>query len=168
MEALGVDTKLLIAQVINFTLFLIIFKRFISKPFFNYLSEAQKKEKEKDRIIADMGKSEEKSKEAEAQVLKKAKSQAMELIADAKKTAVSQAVEIIKKAQNDAADIKEKAEKVLDEERKELYSEVKKHIVETSAAIAKSALRDYLNESRQHELTQIIMEKAEKKQTYEN
>lgn len=168
MEALGVDIKLLVAQVINFVLFLIIFKRFISKPFFNYLNEAQKKEKEKDRIAADLAKQEEKAKEMEHELLKKAKTQATEAIAEAKKTAAAQAAEIIKKAQGDATDIKDKAEKVLGEERKELYSEVKKHVVETSAAIAKSALREYLDENRQHELTKIIMEKASKQTTHEN
>lgn len=167
MEALGIDIKLLIAQVINFILFFIIFKRFVSKPFFNYLHEAQKKEKEKDRIVTELAEREEKAKETEKELFKKARTDAEAIMTDAKKTAAVQAANIIKKAQSDATDIKEKAEKVLDEERRELYAEVKKHVVETSAAIAKSALADYLNEDKQRELTTILVKKADRVR-YEN
>lgn len=162
MEALGIDTKLLLAQGINFVLFMFIFKRFISKPFFNFLTEAQKKEKEKDRIMADLSKSEQKALETEKEMLKKAKAEATAIVADAKKSAAAQAQETLKKAQADATDIKQKAEKMLDEERAELYAEVKKHVVETSGQIAKSALGEYLTEERQRELTTILMHKAQK------
>jgi len=43
MEGLGVDVKLLIAQVINFLLFFYIFKKYLAKPFQKYLDEETKK-----------------------------------------------------------------------------------------------------------------------------
>ena len=33
MEALGIDPKLLVAQLVNFALFAYVFKRFMYKPF---------------------------------------------------------------------------------------------------------------------------------------
>ena len=46
MENLGIDVKLLIAQVVNFALFLFIFHRFISKPFLRFLDSEKKKDEE--------------------------------------------------------------------------------------------------------------------------
>ncbi len=168
MEALGIDAKQLVAQIVNFVLFLFIFKRFIAKPFFNYLHEAEKKEKDKEKILNDLKKQEEKVKEREKDILNTARDQATALINDAKKTALSQREEMIKKATGEAAEIKEKAKKQLDEERKNLYIEVKEKISETSAAIAKAALKDYLNEERQRELVKKIFENVDKKALYEN
>ena len=47
MENLGIDLKLMIAQSINFLLFFFIVKKFIAKPFTNFLEEEKNKEKEK-------------------------------------------------------------------------------------------------------------------------
>ena len=39
MENLGIDIKLLIAQMINFGLFFFIIKKFVTKPFLNFVED---------------------------------------------------------------------------------------------------------------------------------
>src|SRR3990167_10047164 len=50
MENLGIDIKLLIAQVINFGLFFILFKKFIAKPFLNLIKEEEDNEQKKEQL----------------------------------------------------------------------------------------------------------------------
>jgi len=50
MEKLGVDIKLLIAQITNFILFFIVFKKLVSKPFKNFLDDERKKEELKEKL----------------------------------------------------------------------------------------------------------------------
>ena len=46
MENLGINVKLIIAQIINFALFFLIYKKFIAKPFVNFINGEKKKEEE--------------------------------------------------------------------------------------------------------------------------
>ncbi len=62
MENLGVDIKLLIAQLVNFLLFLYIFKKFVSNSFETFLKEERKKEEIKSKIDTTIKLSEEKLK----------------------------------------------------------------------------------------------------------
>jgi len=62
MEALGIDIKLIIAQVVNFFLFLILFKKFMAKPFYNYLDKLQRNNEDKEKILIEVQKMEEKAK----------------------------------------------------------------------------------------------------------
>jgi len=54
MESLGVDVKLLIAQIVNFLLFFLIFKKFIAKPFSQFLVTEKQKEQERERILLEL------------------------------------------------------------------------------------------------------------------
>ena len=47
MENLGIDIKLLIAQLINFGIFFFIIAKFVAKPFTKFLNE----ERNKDEVI---------------------------------------------------------------------------------------------------------------------
>ena len=65
MENLGIDGKLLLAQMINFALFFILVKQFMVKPFTSFLNQERKNEEEKNRMLEKLKKSEEAGIEAE-------------------------------------------------------------------------------------------------------
>ncbi|OGK57273.1 ATP synthase F0 subunit B [Candidatus Roizmanbacteria bacterium RIFCSPLOWO2_02_FULL_38_10] len=158
MEALGIDIKLIIAQVVNFFLFLILFKKFMAKPFYNYLDKLQRNNEDKEKILIEVQKMEEKAKKERAELVKIAREESNKIISDAKKTAVYQHEEIIKKAQEEASDIKKKAEKKLDEDKKTLYLEVREKLIDTSTLIVKQALHGYLDETKQKELMKKLLQ----------
>jgi len=168
MEALGIDTKLLIAQGLNFFAFLFIFKKFIAKPFFAFIDSAQNKEKEKEKIMTELKKQEEKANEREREMINEAKEQSTKILMESKKAALSQKEEMIKKAQEEADDIKSKAKKQLEEEKVALYQDAKNQVLKTSALIAQSALKDYIDEAKQKELVSNIMKKTDMVKLYEN
>lgn len=168
MEALGLDYKLFLAQIINFALFLFIFKKFISKPFFEYLDKKKLQETEKHKILADLEARQEKVKEEEKEIIKEAQTKAVRIIKEAKAQSLLEREETVKKAQSEALSIREKAKKTLQIEEARLNEEVKTHMAGLASEIAKSALTDFIDEPRQKEIVENILTKYKGKKIHDN
>lgn len=173
MEALGIDYKLLIAQIINFVLFFLIFKKFLAKPLFDYLTKQKKQEKEKEQILEDLKKKEEKIKKEEEEVLKNIQNQSNLLLAEAKKEAVKTKEELLKQGQEEIKYLKIKEQKQLIEERDLIRQDMKNQIIKTSELIVRKILKEFINEKNQDEITNNILQKLKNmplddKNYYEN
>lgn len=168
MEALGIDTKLLIAQVVNFALLFLIFKHFISKPFFKWLEKEKETDAERQRILTDLEEKEKALAVKEKEIVAASQNEATKIIQDAKKTALVTREEMIKKAQDEVDIIKKKAQKQLDDEKKKLYIEVKKHLAETSAAVTKTVISEFVDEEKQQEIMRRVVKMIPKEALYEN
>lgn len=160
MEALGIDTKLLFAQLINFSIFFILFKKFMAKPLMEFIKKQHEVEKEKERLaqkdLADEAKRQEKEKE----LLDRAKAEAAAIIAEAKKSAKKVEEQILKKAQEAVVVMKDKAIVNLDQEKKELLAQEKEAIVKTSSTLVKSVLVDVLDRKSQDQIMNAFLKKA--------
>jgi F-type H+-transporting ATPase subunit b len=159
MEALGLDIKLLIAQIVNFVLFLLIFNKFIAKPFMKYLHDEKRKELEKEKLMAELQVQEEAMIKEKDAVLTKANREAAATLASAKQMAEKQKEEIILQAQKESADIKSKTQAQLKAEKDTLYSGVKDYIIKGSSDMTKKVLQEFLNPEDQKK----ILERVEKK-----
>lgn len=162
MENLGIDLKLLIAQIINFVLFFIVFQKFISKPFLSYLSKERKADEERKRALTLAKEEEERLLKLEQEVRLKAKKQADEMLEEAKKSAEHVREQIIAQAQKEAEQIIAKGKAAVDEEKINLYKDVKSKAVDLSMLIVKNALKDYLTEDAKKALSQHIVANASK------
>lgn len=165
MENLGIDTKLLIAQLINFLLFIYVFRRFISAPFLKFVTNEKKKDEEKQKAMSEIKKIEENLANMETEARKKGKKEADIMISQAKQDAEHVKKEIIEQAQKEAAAIIEKSKKLLDEEKVALYKEVKEKAAHLSTVMIEKALNNYLTEDVQKELTHHILTNLSKDQT---
>ena len=85
MENLGIDGKLLLAQMINFVLFFILAKQFMVKPFTSFLNQERKNEEEKNKMLEKLRRSEEANLEAEKKMKEKMKKEFDVLFVQAKK-----------------------------------------------------------------------------------
>jgi F-type H+-transporting ATPase subunit b len=157
MENLGIDGKLLLAQIINFVLFFILVKQFMVKPFTSFMNQERKNEEEKNRMLEKLKKSEEAGIEAEAKMKEKMKKEFDVLFIQAKKEAQNMRADLIKQAESDALEIKEKNSRLLAEEKNLLYREVKDKIIKTSLAIVESTLKDSLDEVSRKKVTSSII-----------
>ena len=157
MENLGIDGKLLLAQVINFVLFFILVKQFIVKPFTIFLNQERKNEEDKNKILEKLKRSEEAGMEAERKMKEKMKKEFDVLFVQAKKEAHDMRAELIKQAESDASEIKDKNKKLLEEEKNLLYREVKDKIIKTSLMIVESALKESLDEVSRKKVTGTII-----------
>lgn len=157
MENLGIDGKLLLAQMINFVLFFILVKKFVVKPFTSFLNLERKNEEEKTKLLEKLKKSEEAGMEAEKKMKEKMKKEFDVLFVEAKKEAQTMKAELIKQAELEAEEIKNKNKKLLEEEKNNLYREVKDKIIKTSLMIVENTLKDSLDESSRKKVTGAII-----------
>ena len=157
MENLGIDGKLLLAQMINFVLFFFLVKKFIVKPFTTFLNQERTNEEEKNKLLEKLKKSEEAGIEAEKKMKEKMKKEFDVLFVEAKKEASIMRADLIKQAEVDALEIKDKNNKLLEEEKNLLYREVKDKIIKTSLMIVENTLKDALDEASRKKVTGAII-----------
>ncbi len=169
MEQLGIDGKLLIAQLINFALFFYIFHRFMAKPFKKFIIGEKAKDAEKEKLMAELKVGDErlaKQKEEAEQSLKKERAK---IISEAKEEAELVKKQIIADAQVQAQAIQESAQKQLEAERQSLYRELKDKIVEFSFSIVSATLKKSLNDTTKKQITRDILKNlSEKDIAHEN
>jgi F-type H+-transporting ATPase subunit b len=168
MEALGIDPKLLVAQLINFGLFAFIFQKFMYKPFMAYLEKQQADEKEKVRLLADLQKKEEKMENKHKEVLAEARSEALSIVKEAETMAHAKKEEMMQAAHEEVAKMKQKAEKDIEDDRARMYDDIRSKVVKTSEALASSVLRDFVDEKQHKGILNKVFEKLQKSKAYEN
>jgi len=169
MENLGIDFKLLIAQLINFGLFYIIFKKFIANPFLNLIKEEEENDKKRDEIKVKLEKQdidiEEKKEKLEKEIAKKEE----EIMSDAKERAKAIEVNLMKEAEEEVTRLKEKALKEIEAEKQDLYKQVKEKISTLSLVIVNKTLKDVLTADMKKKITNSIIKNLPKdKISYEN
>lgn len=168
MEALGIDGKLFLAQLVNFALFAFIFQKFLYKPFKAYLEKQQNEENERGRILVELQHKEEKIEAKQKEVLAEARSQAFAIVKKAETMAHAKRQELLKETHEEVAKLKQKAEKDIEEERARMYDEVRDRVVKMSETLTASVLKDFIDEKQQKGLLEKVFEKLQKSKIYEN
>lgn len=168
MENLGIDAKLLLAQVLNFILFFILIKKFIVKPFNVFLDQEKKQDKEKEEALAKIKKSEENILNEQNKAQQKAKKELDIILAQAKKDSQLIKQEMITEAQKEADEIKERMKKQLLQEKEELYKEVKEQIAKVSMYLVENGLKDSLDDNTKKKITVKILKNLSDKTFVQN
>ena len=163
MEKLGINPKLLIAQIVNFVLFFIIIKKFIAKPFIKFVDKQKHEELEKERIFNDLKKSEEELGKKEIQVKETIRKRENEAVQEAKKQGGIVKNQIIQDAKDDAQDIRKKAKEQIEHERKTLEVNIKKKTVDLSVLLVEKVLKRSLDISQKRKITKDILIKSKEK-----
>lgn len=161
MNNLGIDPKLLLAQVINFVLFFILFKKFVAGPFMQFFENEKKKEQEKESMIANMKKSEEQILAKQEKAERDMKERVAKLLGEARKSAELIKADIVADAEKNAEEIKVKAKRQLEEEKNKLYREVKDKTLDLSVFIVNEALKDYLDPEAKKKITAHILKNSQ-------
>lgn len=162
MENLGIDYKLLIAQVVNFGILFFLFSRFIAKPFLNAIKSEKERDIEKDRYLAELEAKHTRMMEEEKEWRKKIKQEQEKILDDTKHAAEKLRVELMERAKNEANDFIDRAKKQIDEDRANFLREVKTHIANMSVFVIEQALRKYLTTDIQKKLTDHILTNIKK------
>ena len=130
LEKLGVDWKLLIAQILNFLILLGVLYKFLYKPVLSKLDERTKRIGESldkaDKIDADFKTSSVKN---EA-LLKQAKLEAASIIADAQAKGEKMYQEKLEQTATEAKQIVERAKQMLEDEKGRLLQQAKTDIAD--------------------------------------
>lgn len=169
MENLGLDYKLLIAQVINFGLFFLLFKKFIAKPFLNLIKEEEINENKNEQLKSKLLKQDEEIELKRNSLKEELVKKEDELITSAKERAKSIELKIIEDAEDQAKRLKHDALIEVESERQDLYKQLKNKISELSLIIVDKALKEVLNEETKKKITSAIIKNLPKDTSkYEN
>ncbi len=162
MENLGIDIKLLVAQLTNFLLFYFIFKKFIAKPFANFLKSEKQKDEVKEQLDQKIKELGEKEKIVEQQMKEKLEKEKEKLVKQAKEQAEKIKKETIQKAEEEASKIKSKALDEMEKEKKMFEAKLRKEIIEISVELVEKGLKNYLSENTRKEVTNSIIKNSQK------
>lgn len=168
MEALGIDIKLLIAQTVNFLLFLFIFKKFLYAPFTAYLKNEREKEAEKERILKDLQDKEAQLEKKEKEITDDARAQALKIMKNAEDAAEKKKKDLLDKVHSEISEMKLKAKQDIENEKDKLYEGLRAHVIQTSKTMTESVLKDFVDQKNQQVILEHIFKELKKSKTYEN
>lgn len=157
MENLGIDYRLIIAQLINFAVFFFIFKKFIASPFFSYIKKEKSEEETRQKLLTELEHGEQTLQTKETELEQKMKAERSKIIEEAKKGAEKVKQDMITQAEKEAADIVSKAKEQLEEERNGMHKEMKQQIANLSGIVVRKALGEYLTGDAQKKVTENIL-----------
>ena len=162
MEALyklGIDYKLLIAQIINFGILFFLLRHFLYKPILGILDRRQKRIKESLDKAADIDKKSQDADKEYKERLAQANRDAAGIVEEARKNAEKLRKEILESAEKEADDIRAKANFQIVEERKTLYADVKKNAAKLAIFIVTKILKqDFTEEMCRKSVDRALMD----------
>ena len=152
LNNLGINGKLLLAQIINFLVLLFVLYKFAYGPVLKILNERTNKIEKGLKDSEDAQKKLIEITEKERAVLVKARKQAQEIIAKAEEVAVKNKEEIIVAAKTQSEKILLDSAKKIETEKALMFQEVKKQVAELVIAATGKIIDEKMDTGKDKEL----------------
>jgi len=157
MESLGIDFKILFAQIINFLLLFFLLKKLLYKPIIGFLDQRKKKIEESlenaKRIEERLTKIEEEQKK----ILKKAEEAAAKIVQEKREAGEKERERLIEEARQKAREEMEKGTALMKMEMEKAREEFKNEARAVAVSIAERLLKEELNDKKKHQLIEKIL-----------
>lgn len=167
MEALGIDIRFLIAQLINFGVFAFIFVKFLHKPFMAYLADQRKDEDEKERLLSELHSQEEELQNKEKELLERAHKTADGIVNEARLEAEKVSLKTIESAQDEIRALKLRAQKDMDDAKDKMHDEIRLKAIETAQVLAEEVLKNSLAEAHVKDIMKEVTRSLKESSVYE-
>lgn len=159
---LGINGKILLAQIVNFFLLLYVLKRFLYKPLLDILKKREEKIKETlqnaDKAEKNLAKAEEKVKEQ----LEKANQEADRILEVAHTEGEEHKNDMLRETKDEIIKWKEEAKNQLRQEKNRLSAEVRKETVDLAIGITQKILKEKITATDRKKWIKEIEEEATK------
>lgn len=162
IEGLGINLKLLLAQLVNFLILLLVLMKLVYRPVLKMLDERSRIVKESLEKAKEVEEEKRAIDEKRKEILLHAREEALKIIEEAKKEARQIKEEIRKAAQADAERLIKKAEEQIQREKDELLVELRKKALDLALTIARPWLRDNFDLQREKTLIQEAVSKLKR------
>lgn len=163
LQKLGIDWRLLIAQLINFLILLFILYKFLYHPVLNLLENRKEKIEKGLKDAEKMGEELEKIKVLKEEEIKKTKQEAQAIIEKAQKTAESHGQEIKLKAKKEVEKLIEMAKNQITDEKEKMLAEIKKEASMLVIAAAEKVVSQVIDVKAQQKLVEETLKEMSKK-----
>ena len=147
-----IDWKLIIAQLVNFTIVLFVLYKFAYGPILKMMNERSDKIEKGLKDAEGAQKKLAEIAEKEKEVLVEARKQAQEIVAKAEAVAVKSKDEIIADSKAQAAKILEDAAKKIEQEKNQMLTEVKMQVAELVVAATGKIIDGKIDGEKDREL----------------
>jgi F-type H+-transporting ATPase subunit b len=157
MESLGIDLKLILAQIVNFLALFFLLNKFLYKPILKFLDERKKK------IEASLINAEKISKqlaaieEQQKQILEQARLSASRIISEGKKFGQEEKEKIIEEAKKKAGEEMKKGVALARQELEKAQGQLRQEAVNIAAEMAKKVL-EKLSDEEKHKLLKTSLD----------
>ncbi len=163
LEKLGIDWRLLIAQLINFLILVLILYKFLYKPLLKMLEGRKEKIEKGLRDAEQLGVELEKTKELQAAEIQKAKQEARVIIEEAEKRAEAAGAETKLKTKAEVEKLISAAKNQIVSEKEKMMAEIKKEAIELVLATAEKVVGKTIDTKAQKNLIEESLRKKKKK-----
>jgi F-type H+-transporting ATPase subunit b len=163
LSKLGIDWRLLIAQLVNFLILLFILYKFLYKPVLNLLENRREKIEKGLKDAEKMGEELEKIKALREEEIKKAKREAQEIIERAQKTAESAGREIKLKAKKEVEKLIDVAKNQIIDEKEKMLAEIKNEASTLVVAAAERVVGKVIDVKAQQKLIDETIREVSKR-----
>jgi len=162
MEAIGIDWKILLVQVINFLLLFLILRWVLYKPILNILDERKKKIEESTSLAEKTKKEAEELEIKNREIMEIAKKDALAILDESKSQGQKNRKEILEQASHEAEVLMKKAEERILKQREEMVRDLRKETVNLTIATTEKLLGKNIDNETQKKLIMENLEKIEK------
>jgi len=154
---LGIDWKLLLAQIINFAILFFLLKKFLYKPILGMLDKRrlriEKSLKDADRIEKELVQIREKRED----ILRNANQKADAILKEAREIAESRRVEILEEVRKEAKAVLEETKKSIKKEKKKLVDDAKKDLAGIVILATEKMIKEKLDEDKDKKLAEEVL-----------
>lgn len=157
LKALGLDVRILIAQLVNFAILVFVLWKWGYKPLLKLMSDRRSKI---EKGIEEARLAHEKLEKAEKdsdEILRQAKKKAADIINDIKKRAEEKKKEIVVSAQEEVAQVINSEKEKLQQEKIEISKELKNEMVDLIILATSKLLVEKVDVNKDKELVEKII-----------
>lgn len=141
MEGLGLNFRLLIAQIFNFLVLIFVLKKILYKPILKFLDERQKKIEESLLNSEKISKQLTDIEEEKSQILHQAQTEATKLLAEEKKFALEERERIIEEGKKTSAEEVKKGTVLAKEELEKARRQLQQEAISLAEVLAKKIIK---------------------------
>jgi F-type H+-transporting ATPase subunit b len=159
LEKIGIDFKLLIAQIVNFGVLLLILNKFLYKPLIKKLEERSNKIKKIEQEKREIERKKEEMKKQEEEIIRKTKEKAREILQEAEMISKEERERILERTEKEVRHILKEAREKGELEVKRLKEKEEKEILRRAKDILAKVLKEEIKrEFHRKYLREIIRE----------
>jgi F-type H+-transporting ATPase subunit b len=162
MEQLGIEPKLLLAQIVNFLIIFFVLSKLLYKPILGMLEKRKKEIAAGLELTEKLRIEEEKMNARKEKASEEARKEARAIVEAGKKEAEAQAKEIVAAAHGAAAGIIAKGKEDVAELQKGMEKDVRRAAIDIAEAMTKQLLTQVLSPADQHKMIQKHVKELEK------
>jgi F-type H+-transporting ATPase subunit b len=146
LHTLGIDFKVLIAQIINFGILIAVLTKLLYRPILTMLEQRRKRIEESQKLAEEIDKKAAKMEEEMKHKRDQAKSEAAEIVGDAKSQAEKDREQILLAAAAESDRVKNEGREQIELERQALYDETKRRVGKLALVLVTKSLQQDMGE----------------------